>query len=96
MHARLAAELLAGAAVLAAGPGGVPAHAATAATWTVSPGGAATATATAGTITLTDTRTGAAANNARQRRGKAAAPGLPRGPRRVIQRVITSSSVSSA
>jgi hypothetical protein len=58
MHARLAAGFLAGTAVLAAGPGGAPAHA-TAASWTVSPGGAATATATAGTITLTDTRTGA-------------------------------------
>ena len=59
MHARLIAGLLAGTAVLAAGPGGVPAHATTAVTWTVSPGGTATATATAGTITLTDTRTGA-------------------------------------
>jgi hypothetical protein len=59
MHARLAAGFLAGTAVLAAVPGGVPAHVATAATWTVSPGGTATATATAGTITLTDTRTGA-------------------------------------
>jgi hypothetical protein len=58
MHARLIAGLLAGTAVLAAGPG-VPAHATTAVTWTVSPGGTATATATAGTITLTDTRTGA-------------------------------------
>ena len=59
MHARLVATFLAGAAALAAGPGGVPAHADTAATWTVSPGGAATATATAGTVTLTDVSTGA-------------------------------------
>src|SRR5215469_14649707 len=59
MRARLIAGFVAGAAVLAGGPGGVLAHAGTAATWTVSPGGAATAKAIAGTLTLTDTSTGA-------------------------------------
>ena len=59
MRARLIAGFVAGAAVLAGSPGGVPAHAGTAATWTVSPGGAATAKAIAGTLTLTDTSTGA-------------------------------------
>jgi len=53
------AGLVAGAAVLAGSPGGVLAHAGTAATWTLSPGGAATAKAIAGTLTLTDTSTGA-------------------------------------
>jgi len=59
MRALLIAGLVAGAAVLAGSLGGVPAHADTAATWTVSPGGAATAKAIAGTLTLTDTSTGA-------------------------------------
>jgi hypothetical protein len=59
MRVRSIAGLLAGTAVLAAGPGGAPAQAGAAATWTVSPGGAATATATAGTVSLTDTSTGA-------------------------------------
>ena len=59
MRTRLIAGVLAGAAVLAAGLGGVPAQAGAATTWTVSPGGSAAATATPGTITLTDTSTGA-------------------------------------
>lgn len=59
MQTRLIAGFLAGTAALAAGLGGVPAQAAAATTWTVSPGGSATAKATAGTITLTDTSTGA-------------------------------------
>ena len=58
MRTGLIAGFMAGAAVLGS-LGGAPAQAGTAATWTVSPGGAATAQAIAGTLTLTDTSTGA-------------------------------------
>jgi hypothetical protein len=60
MRTGLIAGLLAGTtAVITATLVVVPAQAGTAATWTVSPGGAAAAKAITGTITLTDTSTGA-------------------------------------
>ena len=55
MRAPIGGLALAGAAVLAMGPGGVSSAAATATTWTVRPGGAITATA--GKTTLKDTTT---------------------------------------